>query len=209
MRRPQALLCRRHLPAEAVRLRRPVSQRAPCGGSSPDRTGNVWAAIIGSFQMQFAGKVVLVTGAQQGIEIMALRLSQSLASVDALELGFHQKQDGRFRSCRLTRANPGVLDLQRPRPRERQTRWWRKRDSNRRSLSGNVADPNRWRGKRQSGVRNGVSSTAGPMVRIRFPPALSHERTGPAAEDRWHRLVRRAHSRIASADVDGKPARAP
>ena len=29
-------------------------------------------------------------------------------------------------------------------------------------------------GKETSGVGNGVSSTAGPMVRIRFPPATSH-----------------------------------
>src|SRR4029077_2327583 len=34
--------------------------------------------------------------------------------------------------------------------------------------------------KETSGVGNGVSSTAGPMVRIRFPPAASQERTPPS-----------------------------
>ena len=42
-------------PAEAVRPRRPVAWRAHCGGGTVERTGNNWAAIIGSFNMQFGG----------------------------------------------------------------------------------------------------------------------------------------------------------
>jgi hypothetical protein len=34
--------------------------------------------------------------------------------------------------------------------------------------------------KETSGVGNGVSSTAGPMVRIRFPPPASQQQTVPA-----------------------------
>jgi hypothetical protein len=58
---------------------------------------------------------------------------------------------------------------------------WRKPDSNHRSLSG--ISPIRAVGAETDvGRRNGRSSTAGPMVRIRFPPLRVRSHQCPAAQ---------------------------